>query len=140
MIEIVYLLVKWKCFVLKKYGFGLYEGFYINMNVICKDEDFDNFYLIYVDQWDWEKVIVKEEWIEVILKVIVCQVFKVIKYMEYEVWYKFLQVVYYLLDEIYFVIIQELEDCWLEFLLMECEDKIVKELGCVFVMKIGDKL
>lgn len=54
-IEIVHSLAKWKRFALKKYGFGLHEGLYTNMNAIRKDEDLDNFHSIYVDQWDWER-------------------------------------------------------------------------------------
>lgn len=139
-IEIVHSLAKWKRFALKKYGFGLHEGLYTNMNAIRKDEDLDNFHSIYVDQWDWEKVIAKEERTEATLKATVRQVFKVIKHMEHEVWYKFPQAVYHLPDEIHFVTTQELEDRWPELSPMEREDKIAKELGCVFVMKIGDKL
>lgn len=138
-IEIVHSLAKWKRFALKKYGFGLHEGLYTNMNAIRKDEDLDNFHSIYVDQWDWEKVIAKEERNEATLKATVRQVFKVIKHMEHEVWYKFPQAVYHLPDEIHFVTTQELEDRWPELSPMEREDKIAKELGCVFVMKIGDK-
>ncbi|MEK1353121.1 aspartate--ammonia ligase [Limosilactobacillus fermentum] len=139
-IEIVHSLAKWKRFALKKYGFGLHEGLYTNMNAIRKDEDLDNFHSIYVDQWDWEKVIAKEERTEATLKATVRQVFKVIKHMEHEVWYKFPQAVYHLPDEIHFVTTQELEDRWPELSPMEREDEIAKELGCVFVMKIGDKL
>lgn len=139
-IEIVHSLAKWKRFALKKYGFGLHEGLYTNMNAIRKDEDLDNFHSIYVDQWDWEKVIAKEERTEATLKATVRQVFKVIKHMEHEVWYNFPQAVYHLPDEIHFVTTQELEDRWPELSPMEREDKIAEELGCVFVMKIGDKL
>ena len=139
-IEVVHSLAKWKRFALKKYGFGLHEGLYTNMNAIRKDEDLDNFHSIYVDQWDWEKVIAKEERTEETLRVTVRQVFKVIKHMEHEVWYKFPQAVYHLPDEIHFVTTQELEDCWPDLTPMEREDKIAKEQGCVFVMKIGDKL
>ncbi len=139
-IEVVHSLAKWKRFALKKYGFGLHEGLYTNMNAIRKDEDLDNFHSIYVDQWDWEKVIAKEERTEETLRVTVRQVFKVIKHMEHEVWYKFPQAVYHLPDEIHFVTTQELEDRWPDLTPMEREDKIAKEQGCVFVMKIGDKL
>lgn len=139
-IEIVHSLAKWKRIALKKYGFGLHEGLYTNMNAIRKDEGLDNFHSIYVDQWDWEKVIAKEERTEATLKATVRQVFKVIKHMEHEVWYNFPQAVYHLPDEIHFVTTQELEDRWPELSPMEREDKIAEELGCVFVMKIGDKL
>lgn len=139
-IEIVHSLAKWKRLALKKYGFGMHEGLYTNMNAIRKDEDMDNFHSIYVDQWDWEKVIAKEERTEATLKATVKQIFKVIKHMEHEVWYKYPQAVHHLPDEIHFVMTQELEDRWPELTPMEREDKIAKELGCVFVMKIGDKL
>ena len=139
-IEIVHSLAKWKRLALKKYGFGRHEGLYTNMNAIRKDEDMDNFHSIYVDQWDWEKVIAKEERTEATLKATVKQIFKVIKHMEHEVWYKYPQAVHHLPDEIHFVTTQELEDRWPELTPMEREDKIAKELGCVFVMKIGDKL
>lgn len=139
-IEVVHSLAKWKRYALKKYGFGMHEGLYTNMNAIRKDEDLDNFHSIYVDQWDWEKVIAKEERTEETLKATVKKIFKVIKHMEHEVWYKFPQVVHHLPDEIHFVTTQELEDRWPDLTPMEREDMIAKELGCVFVMKIGDKL
>ena len=139
-IEVVHSLAKWKRYALKKYGFGMHEGLYTNMNAIRKDEDLDNFHSIYVDQWDWEKVIAKEERTEETLKATVKKIFKVIKHMEHEVWYKFPQSVHHLPDEIHFVTTQELEDRWPDLTPMEREDRIAKELGCVFVMKIGDKL
>lgn len=139
-IEVVHSLAKWKRYALKKYGFGMHEGLYTNMNAIRKDEDLDNFHSIYVDQWDWEKVIAKEERTEETLKATVKKIFKVIKHMEHEVWYKFPQAVHHLPDEIQFVTTQELEDCWPDLTPKEREDRIAKELGCVFVMKIGDKL
>lgn len=139
-IEVVHSLAKWKRMALKRYGFGMHEGLYTNMNAIRKDEDLDNFHSIYVDQWDWEKIIGKDERTEETLKATVKKIFKVIKHMEHEVWYKFPQAVYHLPDEIHFVTTQELEDRWPDLTPMEREDKIAKELGCVFVMKIGDKL
>ena len=60
-IEIVHSLAKWKRLALKKYGFRMHEGLYTNMNAIRRDEDLDNFHSIYVDQWDWEKIIGKTE-------------------------------------------------------------------------------
>ncbi|PEG86027.1 aspartate--ammonia ligase, partial [Lactobacillus sp. UMNPBX14] len=117
-----------------------HEGLYTNMNAIRKEEDLDNFHSIYVDQWDWEKIISKDERTEETLKDTVRDIFKVIKHMEHEVWYKFPQAVYHLPDEIHFVTTQELEDRWPDLTPLEREDKIAKELGAVFVMKIGDKL
>src|SRR5699024_7787533 len=139
-VEVVHSLAKSKLLALKRYGFGMHEGLYTNMNAIRKEEDLDNFHSIYVDQWDWEKIISKDERTEETLKDTVRDIFKVIKHMEHEVWYKFPQAVYHLPDEIHFVTTQELEDRWPDLTPLEREDKIAKELGAVFVMKIGDKL
>lgn len=139
-IEVVHSLAKWKRMALKKYGFKMHEGLYTNMNAIRKDEELDNFHSIYVDQWDWEKIIAKEERTEETLKKVVRQIFGVIKQMEDEVWYRYPDAAYHLPDEIHFVTTQELEDRWPDLTPMEREDKIAKEMGAVFVMKIGDKL
>ena len=140
-IEVVHSLAKWKRMALKKYGFGLHEGLYTNMNAIRKDEDLDNFHSSYVDQWDWEKIISKDERNEKTLKETVELIFKVVKHMEHEVWYKFPNAVYHLPDKIHFITSQELEDKYPE--LEDAKDRenaICKELGCVFVMQIGDVL
>ena len=140
-IEVVHSLAKWKRMALKKYGFGLHEGLYTNMNAIRKDEDLDNVHSRYVDQWDWEKVISKDERNEKTLKETVELIFKVVKHMEHEVWYKFPNAVYHLPDKIHFITSQELEDKYPE--LEDAKDRenaICKELGCVFVMQIGDVL
>jgi len=105
-IEIVHSLAKWKRVALKRYGFDLHEGLYTNMNAIRKDEDLDNYHSAYVDQWDWEKVISKEERTVETLKATVKQIFKVIKHMEHEVWYKFPKAVHHLPDEIHFITTQ----------------------------------
>lgn len=139
-IEVVHSLAKWKRYALKRYGFGMHEGLYTNMNAIRKDEELDNYHSIYVDQWDWEKVIAKEERTEETLKRTVRQIFKVIKHMEHEVWYKYPQAVHHLPDQVHFVTTQELEDRWPELTPLERENRIAKEYGAVFVMQIGGKL
>ncbi|KRN03228.1 asparagine synthetase AsnA [Levilactobacillus senmaizukei DSM 21775 = NBRC 103853] len=138
--EIVHSLAKWKRVALKRYGFELGEGLYTNMNAIRKDEDLDNFHSAYVDQWDWEKVITHDQRTEETLKDTVRTIFKVIKHMEHEVWYKFPQAVHHLPDEIHFVTTQELEDRYPDMTPFERENAITKELGCVFLMKIGGPL
>jgi len=138
--EIVHSLAKWKRVALKRYGFKLGEGLYTNMNAIRKDEDLDNFHSAYVDQWDWEKVITHDQRTEETLKDTVRTIFKVIKHMEHEVWYKFPQAVHHLPDEIHFVTTQELEDRYPDMTPFERENAITKELGCVFLMKIGGPL
>ena len=139
-IEVVQSLAKWKRLALKKYNFVPHEGLYTNMNAIRRDEDLDNLHSCYVDQWDWEKVITKEERTVETLKNTVKDIFKIIKHMEHEVWYKYPQAVNHLPDEIHFVTSQELEDRWPELTSRERENKITQELGCVFIMGIGDKL
>ena len=139
-IEVVHSLAKWKRMALKKYGFKMHEGLYTNMNAIRKDEEVDNLHSYYVDQWDWEKIISKEERNEETLKRHVLKIFKVIKHMEHEVWYKYPEAVNHLPDKIHFITTQELLDKYPTYTAKERENAITKELGCVFIMKIGDKL
>ena len=135
--EIVHSLAKWKRWTLGRYGFKPGEGLYTNMNAIRKDEELDNIHSIYVDQWDWEKVITREQRTMDTLKDTVKHIFKVIKHMEHEVWYKYPKAVHHLPDEIHFVTTQELEDRWPDYTPKQREDAITKELGCVFLMQIG---
>ena len=109
-IEVVHSLAKWKRMALKKYGFGVREGLYTNMNAIRKDEEVDNLHSYYVDQWDWERVIEKEDRNITTLKNHVKKIFKVIKHMEHEVWYKYPHVVNRLQDRVHFMTAQELEN------------------------------
>ncbi|CAJ1226356.1 aspartate--ammonia ligase [Lactiplantibacillus xiangfangensis] len=139
-IEIVHSLAKWKRVALKRYGFDMHEGLYTNMNAIRKDEDLDNYHSAYVDQWDWEKVIAKDERNVQTLEDTVKTIFKVIKHMEHEVWYKFPKAVHHLPDEIHFITTQELEDMYPDMTPRERENAICKKLGCVFLMQIGWKL
>ncbi len=139
-LEVVQSLAKWKRKALKDYGFLPGEGLYTNMNAIRRDEELDNLHSIYVDQWDWEKVITKEQRTEETLKETVRTIFKVIKHMEHEVWYKYPDAVHHLPDDVYFITTEELEDRYPDKTPKEREDLITKEHGCVFLMKIGDKL
>ncbi|MDT7013237.1 aspartate--ammonia ligase [Levilactobacillus namurensis] len=139
-IEIVHSLAKWKRLALKRYGFAMHTGLYTNMNAIRKDEDLDNIHSIYVDQWDWEKIIAKDERTTQTLEDTVRTIFKVIKHMEHEVWYKFPEAVHHLPDEIHFVTTQELEDEFPTLTPKEREDAITKRYGAVFLMQIGGKL
>lgn len=138
--EVVQSLAKWKRMALKEYGFQPGEGLYTNMNAIRRDEELDNLHSCYVDQWDWEKVITKEERTIDTLKDTVRNIFKIIKHMEHEVWYKYPQAVKRLPEDIYFITSQELEDMYPDKSPKERENLITKEHGCVFLMKIGDKL
>jgi len=139
-VEIVHSLAKWKRVALKRYGFDMHTGLYTNMNAIRKDEDLDNFHSAYVDQWDWEKVIAKDERTIDTLQATVKTIFKVIKHMEHEVWYKFPKAVHHLPDEIHFITTQELEDLYPDKTPKERENAICKKYGAVFLMQIGGEL
>ena len=138
--EIVHSLAKWKRFALKKYGFSLGEGLYTDMNAIRRDETTDNIHSIFVDQWDWEKIISKEERTLDTLKTIVKQVYSVLrkteKYMSIE--YDYIQEI--LPKEIFFITTQELEDMFPDNTPKEREYYITKAKGAVCLMKIGDVL
>ena len=138
--EVVHSLAKWKRMALYEYGFLPGEGLYTNMNAIRRDEELDNLHSCYVDQWDWEKVITKEERTEETLKETVRSIFKIIKHMQHEVWYKYPDAAKKLPGEVTFITSQELEDRYPDKTPKERENLITKEYGCVFVMKIGDKL
>lgn len=136
-VEVVQSLAKWKRFALKKYGFKEHEGLYTNMNAIRRDEIVDNLHSVYVDQWDWEKIITKEERTEEVLEATVKEIFKVIKHMEHEVWYKYPEAVCHLADEVYFITSQELEDRYPDLSVKDRENAITREHKCVFIKQIG---
>lgn len=138
--EIVHSLAKWKRFALKKYGFEVGEGLYTDMSAIRRDEDVDNIHSIYVDQWDWEKIITKEERNIETLKEVVRNVYKVLrkteKYMSIE--YDYIEEI--LPHDIFFITTQELEDMFPNYTPKQREYYIAKAKGAVCIMKIGDKL
>ena len=138
--EVVQSLAKWKRMALMRYGFEPGEGLYTNMNAIRRDEELDNLHSCYVDQWDWELVINKEERTREMLEKVVRHIFKIIKHMEHEVWYKYPQAVAKLPDDIYFFTSEELLQKYPDCDPKERENRICKEYGCVFIMQIGDKL
>ncbi|ACV23412.1 aspartate--ammonia ligase [Slackia heliotrinireducens] len=139
-VEVVQSLAKWKRMALKKYGYLPHEGIYTNMNAIRRDEELDNLHSIYVDQWDWERVISKEERTEETLRQAAKDIFRIIKHMEHEVWYKYPHAVHHLPDEIHFISSEELLQMYPDMTPGQREDAICKKLGCVFVMGIGDTL
>lgn len=138
--EVVHSLAKWKRMALREYGFQPGEGLYTNMNAIRRDEELDNLHSCYVDQWDWEKVITKDQRNMETLKDTVRTIFKIIKHMEHEVWYKYPQAVKHLPDDIFFITSQELLNLYPDMTPKERENAVTKEHGCVFLMQIGDKL
>ena len=139
-IEIVQSLAKWKRMALARYGFVLDEGLYTNMNAIRRDEPLDNLHSVYVDQWDWEKVISKEQRNLDTLKTEVQKIYQAIKSTE-RYMYEFHPVLKPILpDDIYFVTTQELENLYPALTPKQREDIIVKEYGAVFIMQIGGLL
>lgn len=138
--EIVHSLAKWKRYALKKYGFSVGEGLYTDMSAIRRDEDVDNIHSIYVDQWDWEKIITKEQRNIDTLKDVVRTVYSVLrkteKYMSIE--YDYIEEI--LPHDIFFITTQELEDMFPDHTPKEREYYIAKAKGAVCIMKIGDLL
>ena len=139
-IQIVHSLAKWKRMALHRYGFKPGEGLYTDMNAIRRDEELDNIHSMYVDQWDWEKVIEKKDRTEEKLKEIVESIYEVFKSTENFVNDKYPEIDKILPEKITFITTQELEDMYPNLTAKERENAITKEKGAVFLMKIGDKL
>ena len=139
-VEIVHSLAKWKRFALKRYGFSHGEGLYTDMNAVRRDEDLDNIHSLFVDQWDWEKVIERSERTEEYLKETVRTIYAALKDTEDYIASEYPFIHKTLSDEIHFVTSQELEDRYPDLSGKERENAIVKEKGSVFLMQIGGKL
>lgn len=139
-VEIVQSLAKWKRAALKRYGFARGEGIYTDMNAIRRDEEMDNLHSIYVDQWDWEKVIGPEDRNLETLKSVVRDLFSVFKKVEDKVCAEYPILRKQLPDDIFFITTQELEDRYPELSPKEREDRIAEEKKAVFIMKIGGVL
>ena len=138
--QVVHSLAKWKRQALKRYDFHVGKGLYTDMNAIRRDEDMDNLHSIYVDQWDWEKIITKEERnVETLINT-VRTIYSVLRKTE-----KYMAVQYDYIEEILpreiaFVSTEELVDMYPDLTPKEREYKIVKEKGAVFLMQVGKKL
>lgn len=139
-VEIVQSLAKWKRMALGKYGIQPGHGIYTDMNAIRRDEDLDNLHSVYVDQWDWEKVITKEQRNEEYLREVVTTIYNAMKNLGDYVNRLYRNIQTEIPNEIFFVTTQELEDMYPDKTPKEREDLITKEHGAVFIMKIGDKL
>lgn len=138
--EIVHSLAKWKRYALKKYGFSMGEGLYTDMNAIRRDEDTDNTHSIFVDQWDWEKIISKKDRNLDYLKETVRTVYKVLRKTE-----KYMAIQYDYIEEIlphdiFFVTTQELEDMFPDYTPKEREYYITQAKRAVCILQIGDTL
>ena len=138
--EIVHSLAKWKRFALKMYGFGAGEGLYTDMNAIRRDEDTDNIHSIFVDQWDWEKIISKEDRTEKTLKSTVKLIYAALRHTEYYITKEYNFIGSLLPEKITFITSEELEDRYPDLDRKQREYEAVKEHGAIFLMGIGGKL
>ena len=138
--EVVHSLAKWKRYALDKYGFAPGEGIYTDMVAIRRDEDTDNLHSLYVDQWDWEKIITREERTLQTLHDVVTEVYKALRLTE-----KYMAICYDYIEEIlpkdiFFLTTSELEAMYPDKTPKEREYLICKEKKAVCLMQIGDKL
>lgn len=138
--EIVHSLAKWKRYALKRYDFHSGEGLYTDMSAIRRDEDTDNIHSIYVDQWDWEKVISKEERNTETLHYTVRKVYSALKETEEFMSRRYNYIEPFLPDEITFITSQELEDLYPGADAKEREYRIARAKGAVFISQIGKVL
>lgn len=138
--EIVHSLAKWKRYALKHYDFHSGEGLYTDMSAIRRDEDTDNIHSLYVDQWDWEKIISKEERNMETLEYTVRKVYNALKETEEYISRRYNYIKPWLPDEIFFITSQELEEMFPEKTPKEREHRIAKAKGAVFISQIGKTL
>ncbi len=138
--EVVQSLAKWKRMALYRYGYKPGEGIYTDMNAIRRDDDTDNTHSIFVDQWDWEKVITREERTVEYLKETVKAIVKAVAYTKRKVSLRYPQLSAVICDTPFFITTQELENMYPDKSAKERERLITKEHGTVFIMQIGGKL
>ena len=136
-VQVVQSLAKWKRLALKKYGFTIGTGLYTDMNAIRRDETLDEIHSIYVDQWDWEKVINPDERNLHTLKNAVKDIYEALRETQFKLCGRFPGFRPFLPEEITFISTQELEDRYPSLTPKEREDAITKEHGAVFLMQIG---
>ena len=138
--EIVHSLAKWKRLALKRYNFNVGEGLYTDMNAIRRDEDTDNIHSIFVDQWDWEKIIPADARNEKTLRDTVKAVYEALRVTEKYVANKYDYVECFLPEEITFITTQQLEDLYPALSPKERETAFTKAHGTVCLLQIGGRL
>ena len=138
--EVVHSLAKWKRMALMKYGFPLHTGLYTDMNAIRRDEKCDAIHSIYVDQWDWEKIITASDRTEEYLKKTVESIYSAVLKTAKAVEEKYPCLDCYLPEKISFITTFELEEKYPQLTPKEREYEAAKKYGAVFVMKIGGRL
>ena len=138
--QVVHSLAKWKRLALKNYGFHIGKGLFTDMNAIRRDEEVDNTHSIYVDQWDWEKVISREDRNEYYLRQTVRAIMAAVVETNEALQIAFPSLHTSLDREVYFITSQELEDRWPDLTPKQREDAICREHHSVFLMQIGGNL
>ena len=138
--EVVHSLAKWKRVKLAELGIGPGRGIYTDMNALRPDEDLDNIHSIYVDQWDWEKVIRPEDRNLAFLKKTVRRIYEAVKVTENKLYVEFPQIVPQLPEEIHFIHAEELLQRYPSLTPKERENAITRQYGAVFIIGIGGKL
>ena len=138
--QVVHSLAKWKRFALYRYHFPAGEGLYTDMNAIRRDETLDNLHSVYVDQWDWEKVIRKEDRTMAVLKDTMERIVTAICITLDRIKWEYPQVKTSLCREISFITTQELEDLYPEKTPKERENAYLEEHKTACILQIGGKL
>jgi len=138
--QVVHSLAKWKRLALKQYHFSVGNGLYTDMNAIRRDEDLDNVHSIYVDQWDWEKIITKDNRNLDYLKLIVRSIVNAICNTNDRLHVRFPQLRVSLSREVAFITTQELEDMYPDMTGSQRETAFVREHPTACIMQIGGKL
>lgn len=139
-VQIVHSLAKWKRMALKRYGFQPGTGLYTDMNAIRRDEDLDNLHSVYVDQWDWEKVITEDTRTLDTLKETVRSILAALGKTQTALSMQFSPLSNFIPEDIFFLTTQELEDRYPELTPKQREDAVCREHKAVFLMQIGGKL
>lgn len=138
--QVVHSLAKWKRLALKRYEFNVGKGLVTDMDAIRRDEELDNLHSVYVDQWDWEKVIEREDRCEYFLKRTVRDIVNAVTETADALNVAFPSLRNRLPREVFFLTTQELEDKYPDLTPKEREDAICREHGVVFLMQIGKTL
>ncbi len=138
--QVVHSLAKWKRLALKRYNFSIGKGLYTDMNAIRRDEELDNIHSIYVDQWDWEKIITRENRNTEYLMLIVSAIADALANTNNRLRVHFPQLHTSISREVKFITSQELEDMYPTLTPTEREDEVTRKHGTVFIMQIGGAL
>ncbi len=138
--EVVQSLAKWKRYALGRYGFSMHEGLYCDMNAIRRDEELDNIHSLYVDQWDWEKIISLQDRDIPYLEQTVRSIYKVLKETEEKMSASYSYIKKLLPEDIFFIDSEKLLSLYPNMSPKEREYQICKDKKAVFIERIGEKL